>query len=353
MVLQRRRPLNSTRAFFIVSALLMVIIVGIVDYATSQDMSFSVFYLLALGLAAWFVGRGFATFVAVFSVVVSLMGDLASGTRFSSTFVAFWNTSIVLAFYMIVTTLVTRLRSLTSELETRVQERTAALTEQIVERERLEHELLEISEREQRRIGHDLHDSLGQHLTGAALAGQVLEEKLAAKHVPEAADAKKVVELVEGGIALSRKLAKGLHPIEFEAEGLMQALEELAAASADLFKISCRFDCDSPVLIHDAATSGHLYRIAQEAISNAIKHGKARNVVIHLETLEDGIVLEVRDDGSGLPTLPPKSGGMGLRIMAHRADMIGATFEAKPGEAGGTVVSCVVRQDRSSLRDAS
>src|SRR5271165_1988590 len=112
----------------------------------------------------------------------------------------------------------------------------------MAERERLERELLEISEREQRRIGHDLHDSLCQHLTGAALAGQVLEEKLAARRLPEAGDASKVVELVEEGISLSRKLAKGLHPIEMEAEGLMQALEELVATSTELFKVSCRFE---------------------------------------------------------------------------------------------------------------
>jgi signal transduction histidine kinase len=345
-----RRP---PRRFFIVTALTMVVVVGLVDYATSQEISFSIFYLLALGLAVWFVGRGFAAFISVFSVAVSLTGDLASGTRYPSMFVLFWNTSIVLAFYVVVTILLARLRTLTSGLEMRVRERTTALTEEIAERERLERELLDISEREQRRIGHDLHDSLGQHLTGAALAGQVLEEKLAAKHSPEAADAKKVVELVEEGIALSRRLAKGLHPIEMAAEGLMQALEDLAATSTDLFKVSCQFDCDSPVLIHDAATSGHLYRIAQEAISNAIKHGKARDVVIRLEAFEDGIVLEVKDNGVGLPASPPKTAGMGLRIMAHRADMIGATFSAQRAASGGTTVSCVLHQNGPPSKDPS
>ena len=210
-------------------------------------------------------------------------------------------------------------------------------------RERVERELLEISEREQRRIGHDLHDSLGQHLTGAALAAQVLEEKLALRSLPEAVDAGKVVEIVEEGIALSRKLAKGLHPIEMEADGLMQALEELAATSGELFKVSCRFECDSPVLIHDAATSSHLYRIAQEAVSNAVKHGKARNILIQLETLDAGIALRVKDDGGGLPDLPPKTAGMGLRIMAHRSSMIGATFQARRDDPAGTTVACVFR----------
>src|SRR5712692_5381131 len=147
-----KRIERRSRAFFVVAALVVVIAVGLVDYSTSQEISFSVFYLLALGLAAWFVGRGFAFFISVFSVAVSLTGDLASGTRYSSIFVPFWNASIVLAFYIIVTILLTRLRMVTSGLERRVRERTTALTEEITERERLERALLEISERVQRRI---------------------------------------------------------------------------------------------------------------------------------------------------------------------------------------------------------
>jgi signal transduction histidine kinase len=231
------------------------------------------------------------------------------------------------------------------ELEARVRQRTQALREEIAGRQRLEQELLDVSEREQRRIGHDLHDSLCQHLTGAALAGQVLEEKLAVRGLAEATDANRVVELVEEGIVLSRKLARGLDPVEMHADGLMQALEELAAVTTDLFKIKCIFECDSPVLIHDPAVSGHLYRIAQEAVSNAIKHGKARTVTIQLEVLEEGTALRVKDDGAGLPEPTPPSTGMGLRIMAHRAAMVGAAFSARRAETSGTIVSCVLPPD--------
>ena len=339
-----KRIERQSRAFLAVAALIIVIAVGLVDYATSREISFSVFYLLALGLATWFVGRGFGCFISVLSVAVSLAGDLAAGERYPSLLVPCWNASIVLAFYLVVVWLLARLRSLYRELEMRVRQRTAALTEEMAERERLERELLDISEREQRRIAHDLHDSLCQHLTGTALAGQVLEEKLVARNMPEAADASKVIELVEEGIALSRKLAKGLHPIEMGADGLMQALEELAATSSELFRVSCRFECDSPVLIHNAAISGHMYRIAQEALGNAVKHGKAKNIVVSLETLDNGVLLRVKDNGVGLPDLPPKNAGMGLRIMAHRAGMIGATFSALRDDSGGTVVSCMLNQ---------
>src|SRR5215471_16824025 len=202
-----RLPANEarTKPLFVAVPILVVILVGAVDYATGNEYSFSVFYLVALGLAAWFVGKGFAYFISIFSVAVSLTGDLIVSPRYSNLLVPFWNASLVLIFYLVVATLLIRLRSLTRGLEARVQERTMALTRQMAERERLERELLEISEREQRRIGHDLHDSLGQHLTGAALAGQVLEKKLASRGLPEAADATKVVALVESGIALSRR----------------------------------------------------------------------------------------------------------------------------------------------------
>jgi signal transduction histidine kinase len=347
-----KRLERQSHLFFQAAALVIVTVVGLFDYATGWEISFSVFYLLALALAAWFVGKGFSFFVAVLSVAVSLGGDLATGQRYSNRLVPWWNASIVLAFYVVVIWLLVKLRALYGELENRVRQRTTALSDEMVERERLEKEILAVSEREQRRIGHDLHDSLGQHLTGAALAGQVLEEKLAMRGLSEAADANKVVQLVEEGIALSRKLAKGLHPIEMEAEGLMQALEELAGTSNELFKISCRFECDSPVLIRDSATSGHMYRITQEAISNAVKHGKARNIIIQLEALDDGIALRVKDDGFGLPDSLPKNAGMGLRIMAHRASMIGATFQARRDASTGTIISCVVHHNETCEKNS-
>jgi signal transduction histidine kinase len=170
----------------------------------------------------------------------------------------------------------------------------------------------------------------------------VLEEKLIARSLPEAADANKVVGLVEEGISLARRLAKGLHPIELEAAGLMESLEGLASTTSELFKVFCRFECDSPVLIHEPTTSGHLYRITQEALSNAIKHGRAKNIIVRLDTVDDGVVLLIKDDGNGLPELPSKNGGMGLRIMAHRAGMIGASFNIKREDSGGTTVLCKI-----------
>ena len=347
-----KRFKGPPRGWIVLLSLLIVIVVGVVDFKAGWDVSFSVFYLLALGLAAWFVGAHFAVFISVLSVAVSLAGDLANSERYSSRVVPWWNAFIELTFYLVVVWLLIKLRVVYGDLEARVRQRTQALTQQMAERERVERELLEISEREQRRIGRDLHDSLGQHLTGVALAGQVLEEKLAAQGLPEAKDASHMVELVQEGISLSRKMARGLHPIEIEADGLMQSLEELAAISSDLFRVSCRFECDSPVLIRDATISGNLYRMTQEAVSNAVKHGKAKNVIVQLEALDDGIALHVKDDGIGLPEKRAEGEGMGLRIMAHRASMIGGTFEAKRDPAGGTIISCTLRHLKNSQENS-
>ena len=339
---------NRSRLVLIALAFLVIAVIGAVDYLTGFETSFSIFYLLGIGLTAWFVGRGFVFFISILSVAVSLAGDLAKGAHFSSPFVPAWNALILLAFYLVVVWLLARLRSFYNHLETQVRQRTAALTEEMAERERLERELLEISEREQRRIGQDLHDGLCQHLTGATLAGQVLEEKLRALNLPVAADANQVVELVEEGINLSRKLAKGLYPVEMEADGLMLALDEYATTSSKLFKVACRFECDLPVLIHDPATAGHLYRIAQEAVGNAIKHGRAINISIRLDASEESTVLSIKDDGIGLPASLPKNRGMGLRIMGHRSAMIGGTFNARRDETGGTLVTCKLRVEPNS-----
>lgn len=331
---------RQSRPFFVAVTLLAVMAVGMVDYVTNRELSFSVFYLLAIGIAAWFVGKSFAYFVSVCSVVVSLAGDFAAGLPYASSLVPYWNAGIVLAFYLIVVWLLTSLRSLNRELESRVQQRTAALTHQIAERERLEKELLDISEREQRRIGHDLHDNFCQHLISTAMAIQILREKLNAKTAPEADDAEKAGALVEEGIAMARELARGLSPVELEAEGLMSALLELARSITKWSKVECVFECATPVPVHDVDLATNLYRIAQEAVSNAIRHGKARHIVISLDENESGLALSIEDDGAGLPEDWKHGTGLGTRIMAHRAANMNGTLSIEPNFTGGTLVRC-------------
>jgi len=325
-----------------VSAVAIVLIVGTADYFTGYEISFSIFYLLAIALAVWFVGRGFAVATAVLSVGVWFAGDFAAGAPFHNRFVLFWNAAIALAFYLLTIALLSIVKAAQESLEARVRLRTSELTDEMTGRERLEKEILAVSERERRLIGHDLHDSLCQHLTGTALAGQVLGEKLASKSLPEADAAYRVVELIEEGITLARNLARGLSPFQLEADGLPVSLETLAATTSDQFGVACRFASETRPEIRDLAKATHLYRIVQEAISNAVRHGKAKNVTIRLEQDDEEITLRIEDDGMGMQEPQANHPGMGLRIMRHRATMMGGSFRVER-MARGTAVACTFK----------
>jgi len=209
----------------------------------------------------------------------------------------------------------------------------------VTERKRLERSILEVSAREQRRIGQDLHDGLGQHLTGIAFLSKVLEEKLSEKSVPESADAAKIVLLVNDAIRKTKELARGLLPVVSDAQGLMAALRQCAEEMEDLFRVRCRFACDIPVFVRDVNVATHLYHIAREALNNAMKHGKASELVIKLSANGDQGVLSIRDNGVGLPEVQ-KGTGMGLNIMSYRARMVGGSLDVRLNTDRGVTVSC-------------
>jgi two-component system CheB/CheR fusion protein len=211
----------------------------------------------------------------------------------------------------------------------------------ITERKRLEATILEISNSEQRRIGQDLHDGLGQHLTGIAFMSKTLERKLADKSLAEASDAAKIVKLVNEAIHTTRELARGLLPVFSDSLGLMSALQRWAGEVEDLFQVACRFECDDPVLIDNDAATNHLYRIAQEAVHNAIKHGGASQITIGLSGGNGRGILSIQDNGSGIPEGAANQKGMGLHIMRYRAGIIGGVLEVVRCGERGTLVTCV------------
>jgi signal transduction histidine kinase len=324
----------------------VLIVVAIIDFLTGYEISCTVFYLLAIGIATWHVGAGFGIFVSVLSAGITSFANVLTGERYSNHFAPFWDAAIVLSFYLIVVWLLRCLRLIQDTLEQRVRERTVTLSTELAERKRLENEILVISEREQQRIGRDIHDSLCQHLTGTALAEQFLVEKLTARGASEVEDADRVVGLIEEAISMARGLAVGLSPIETEGEGLLTALGDLAAYFSTQFKVACRFTFEEPVLIIDSAVATQLYRIVQEAVHNAIRHGKARNIGIRLGQAGSLVTLTIRDDGSGLPGGVPPSPGMGLRNMKYRASMIGGGLALDSGEPGA-IVTCSFHQPPS------
>jgi PAS domain S-box-containing protein len=203
-------------------------------------------------------------------------------------------------------------------------------------RKRLETAVMEVSGREQRRIGQDLHDGLGQLLTGIAFMSKVQEQRLAEKGAAEAAEASKIVRLVNEAIHNARELSRGLMPGLAEPSGLMSSLEQMANEVHEVFGVSCLYSGE-PLLVYDATASSHLYHIAQEAVSNAIKHGKARHIEIDLRGGRASGVLTVRDTGCGIAPGPRQHSGMGLDIMKHRAKMIGGALAIASGSQGTTV----------------
>ena len=226
-----------------------------------------------------------------------------------------------------------------SPLETEEGVLVSSAIRDITERKHLEKTILEISAREQRRIGQDLHDGLGQHLTGIAFMTKVQEQRLIEKNLPEAGDAAKIVGLVNDAIHKTRELARGLLPVVSESRGLMSALQQWAGEVEDLFKIRCQLECSTPVLIDDDAVATHLYYVAREAVNNAIKHGHARKIAIRLSSERGQGALSICDDGCGIDDTAPGSKGMGLHLMNYRARMVGGSLDIQR-VAGGTMVTC-------------
>jgi len=212
----------------------------------------------------------------------------------------------------------------------------------LTESKKLEHEVLAISEAGHQRIGADLHDGLGQHLTGIACLTTALAGTLKAAGLPECAAAEEIARLVRDAIAQTRAIARGLSPVQMEHYGLQSALEDLAYEIHRLHGIECRFDGHAANPVYDHATAVNLYRIAQEAVNNALKHAAPSRIRIRLALAEDRGTLSIEDDGKGfVPATGKKSGdGLGLRIMGYRASMIGGTLEISGRPRDGTLVQC-------------
>ncbi len=211
----------------------------------------------------------------------------------------------------------------------------------ITERRRLERELLEISNREQRRIGHDLHDGVCQQLAAIAYLVDILGDHLQAKRQPEYAEAERIGTLINEANTQARNVARGLFPARLDESGLQLALEEFAAGAASRFRIRCSFVCTVPPAKLDGGMDLHLYYIVQEALLNAVNHGKSTEVIITLAAEADRWKLTVQDNGTGFQTAVKGRSGLGVRIMKYRAKVIGATLNVQSELQRGTRIECV------------
>jgi len=206
-------------------------------------------------------------------------------------------------------------------------------------RRQLQEEYADAVWQQQVRIAHELHDGLGQELTGLGFLSKSLV--LSLEGTPGAETAGRVRQGIERSLEQIRGLARGVMPVEREPEGLMMALRQLTSSMESVHGIPCRFDCPQPVLVPDHQASSQIYRIAQEALTNAVKHGQASGVTVSLESGDKGILLRVLDDGIGVPESSEKmTAGSGLRIMRYRAAALGAALSIAPASPRGTEVRC-------------
>lgn len=211
----------------------------------------------------------------------------------------------------------------------------------ITERRRLEREILEISTREQRRIGHDLHDGVCQQLAAVSYLVDILGDHLQANGASEAAETERIAKLINEANSQARSVAHGLFPVRLEEHGLVLALEELAASAGNRYRITCRFVCETAPGKIDSEVELHLYYIVQEALSNAVNHGKASMVIVTLAADENRLKLTIQDNGTGFELSGKTHSGMGIRIMRYRAKVIGATLDVQSRVKQGTQITCV------------
>ena len=215
----------------------------------------------------------------------------------------------------------------------------------LTERKELELEMMQITASEQQRIGRDLHDGIGQELTGMSYLAGALRDKLSERSADEASEAGEITAMIKSTIGHTREIVKGLCPVPNEEGGLADVLKDFLEITATVHGIQCECQCDPSVLVVDNEVANHLYFIAREAIHNAVKHSNSDRISLSFVEQNGNIDLEVRDYGIGMATLTNKNnGGRGLRIMNYRARLIGATLILSSHPGGGVLMACRYEQ---------
>lgn len=294
----------------------------------------ALFYVLPILGAVWFCEKRSGLLVAIVCGIVWWWSDLLAGHIYFRLWVAIWETAVRFVFFALVAFGGAALKDKHDAVRARI-----ALLEHS---QRLEREIIEISEREQRRIGRDLHDGLCQYFAAIGCGVASLRADLLRQRMPnEAALAEELTGLLNTGVVQARDLARGLVPVHMEEAGLAAALAELAQSVSRLQNLECRFEYDHEVEVNQPSAATHLYRIAQEAINNAARHGRAGRITVRLSADGDFARLEVEDNGCGLSGTVPDSGGLGLNIMSYRARLVGGHLAISAPPAGrGTLITC-------------
>jgi signal transduction histidine kinase len=331
-------PHHRLRSTLVVTALGATL--GWLDYYSGIWVSLQFFYLVPIVLGVSWLGWRSGCAIAVACVAFRFIGDVAGGIfLFVEPSAVWWNRLIDVGVSFLLIAVFHALITLQRQLERRVADRTAALSEAALTRRQLEQELLTVAANERNSFGQELHDDICQHLVGTAFAAKVLASRLAPQDPAASAEAQAIVALLEVGADKTRKLARGLLLAEIAPAELGEKLAQLAA-DARGSGVSCRFQEQGDTTLDSADTAGQLFRIAQEAVRNALRHAAPRTIEIFLTGHPDAVSLTVTDDGCGLPSPEHRGTGMGLRIMSYRAAYAGGTLSIGAHLLRGTRVYC-------------
>ncbi len=323
---------SQSRGTLFTLALAGVLFIGWVDFVTGYEVSFFLFYAGPILFAVWYLERKSTILIVLISAIVWWWADWQAGHPYFASWVQVWETMVRLVFFGFVAIGGMAIKSRKESAE--------AWMADMVRLRELERDIVAASEREQQRIGADLHDGLCQYLAGIACVTGSLRDDLSERYAPEAEAAAEAHELVKGAIVQARDIARGIAPVHMDEAGLVSGLEELAGNLSRLHEIECVFQPEGEVMVACGEAAIHLYRIAQEAASNAVRHGQASKVKVRLAIEDGNAVLSVEDNGVGIGEESVESNGMGLRSMRYRASVLNGSLEISRLPEGGTRVRC-------------
>lgn len=322
-----------------------LIVIGVLDLITTYNFRLLPFYAGPIFVVGWFFGKRPGIATALVSAVIWWSANWFNGDPDLHTWVWAWEIARHVGFFLLVAWTAAALRVKSDMAAARI-----ALLEHS---RRLEREIINISEEAQRRIGQDLHDGVCQVLAALSCSATGLRTDLENRNLlAEANAAAELARLLQAAVVETRDLARSLVPAHVSEVGLALALEGLAQSVSRLHRVNCTFQLRGRETAGSDEISTHLYRIAQEAVSNAIKHGKAKNIRLSLGVASDRWTLRITDDGSGISETPSK-GGMGLAVMAYRARVTGGDLTLERPAAGGTRVTCTIPTNGQEPHDVA
>jgi signal transduction histidine kinase len=328
-----------TQLVLLAGAAAAMVALGIVEAAADALLGLSLLYLLPVATVTWFVSRRAGVAFALCAGAVSLLSALLYSPLPPA--MAVWNGAMRAGVLLVVVFLLALVRSHTRSQDEAVRDRTDKLNAEIAERKRAEREFFKLLQEQREQIAYDLHDDLAQVLTAIAMKTKHLERELEAGFSTHAAAAGAIVKRMNEAVGQTREIARGLCPIDAQASELVAAIRRLVADVARDYGITCTSTSSHSNLHYSRDAAVHIYRIAQQAIDNAIRHGEATAVEVRLEQNKTHFRLCVCDNGRGFQADDSRAQGLGLRTMAFRADVIGGTFHIAPDPAGGTLVEVV------------